>query len=203
LIGCFGTAYALLINKPRQWCNVTIFQCCQNDIFFYKKFFEKLSQSDRRKIMKIAVSSTGKTLDSAVEARFGRCPYFLIVNPTTMEFEAIANASAEQGGGAGIQSAQLIAEKGVSIVLTGNCGPNALKVFEKAGIQVIIDVTGPVSQAVKKVSAGSIKSTPSAQTAPRPPGKTGRGMGGGRGIGGGGRGMGGGGRGIGRGGPAR
>jgi predicted Fe-Mo cluster-binding NifX family protein len=185
--------FLLPINEPRQWCNVTIFQCCQNDIGFYKKFFEKLSQSHRRKIMKIAVSSTGKTLDSGVEARFGRCPYFLIVNPTTLEFEAVANASAEQGGGAGIQSAQLIAEKGVSTVLTGNCGPNALKVLEKAGIQVITDVSGPVSQAVQQVSAGSIKSTPSAQTAPRLPGKTGRGMGRGRGIGGGGRGMGGGG----------
>jgi predicted Fe-Mo cluster-binding NifX family protein len=36
--------------------------------------------------MKIAVSSTGQTLESAVEARFGRCPYFLIVDPATMEF---------------------------------------------------------------------------------------------------------------------
>jgi predicted Fe-Mo cluster-binding NifX family protein len=153
--------------------------------------------------MKIAVSSTGKTLDSAVEARFGRCPYFLIVNPTTLEFEAIVNASADQGGGAGIQSAQLIAEKGASVVLTGNCGPNALTVFQKAGIQVITDVSGSVSQAVQQFSAGSIKSTPSAQTSPRLPGKTGRGMGGGRGLGGGGRGMGGGGRGVGRGGPPR
>lgn len=65
--------------------------------------------------MKIAVSSTGQTLDSAVEARFGRCPFFLIVNPTTLEFEVVANASAAQGGG-GIQSAQLIAEKQASFV---------------------------------------------------------------------------------------
>jgi predicted Fe-Mo cluster-binding NifX family protein len=34
--------------------------------------------------MKIAASSTGKTLESAVEARFGRCPYFLIINPATL-----------------------------------------------------------------------------------------------------------------------
>jgi predicted Fe-Mo cluster-binding NifX family protein len=61
--------------------------------------------------MKIAVSSTGQTLDSAVEAHFGRCPYFLIVNPATLEFEALANANAGLGGGAGIQSAQLIAER--------------------------------------------------------------------------------------------
>jgi predicted Fe-Mo cluster-binding NifX family protein len=147
--------------------------------------------------MKIAVSSTGQTLDDAVEARFGRCPYFLIVNPATLEFEVIANANAELGGGAGIQSAQLIATKGTSVVLTGSCGPNALKVFEKAGIIVVTGVTGSVSQVVQQFTAGSLKSVPSTQTSPRFSGKTGRGMGGvrgiGRGIGGGGRGMGGGG----------
>ena len=138
--------------------------------------------------MKIAVSSTGKTLDSAVEARFGRCPFFLIVNPATLEFEAIANTNAELGGGAGIQSAQLVAEKGASVVLTGNCGPNALQVFEKAGIQVVTGVTGSVSQVVQEFTAGSLKSGPSIQTSPRFSGRTGPGMGaGGRGTGGGGR----------------
>ena len=57
--------------------------------------------------------------------------------------------------------------------------------------------TGSVSQVVQQFTAGSLKSVPSTQTSPRFSGKTGRGMGGvrgiGRGIGGGGRGMGGGG----------
>ena len=35
--------------------------------------------------MKIAISSTGQTLDSTVDARFGRCPYFLIVDPDTLD----------------------------------------------------------------------------------------------------------------------
>ena len=155
--------------------------------------------------MKIAVSSTGQTLDSAVEARFGRCPYFLIVNPATLEFEAIANANAELGGGAGIQSAQLIAEKGASVVLTGSCGPNAIEVFDQAGIKVITGVSGSVSQTVQQFTAGSLKPATSAPASPRFSGTTGRkmgggggmGVGGGRGIGGGGRGMGGGGGGMG------
>jgi len=150
--------------------------------------------------MKIAVSSTGQTLESAVEARFGRCPYFLIVDPATMEFEAIANASAKQGGGAGIQSAQLMAEKGASVVLTGRCGPNALKVFEEADIQVVTDVAGSVSQVVRQFTAGSLQSAPPDQTSSHTSGITGRGTGGRRGVGGGGRGMGGGGRGMGGGG---
>jgi len=41
--------------------------------------------------MKIAVSASSPELDSSVDPRFGRCPYFLIVDPETMEFEAVEN----------------------------------------------------------------------------------------------------------------
>ena len=75
--------------------------------------------------MKIAVTSTGPTLDDSVEARFGRCAYFLVVDTDTMQCEPIENPNIALGGGAGIQSAQLMSEKGVTTVLTGHCGPNA------------------------------------------------------------------------------
>jgi len=143
--------------------------------------------------MKIAVSSTGKTLDSAVEVRFGRCPYFLIVNPATLEFEAIANANVELMGGVGIQSAQLIAEKGASVLLTGRLGPNAVKVLEQGGVRIVTGVSGTVLLAVQQFAAGSLKSTPSATGAS--PGGQGQAMG--RGMGGGGRKAGGMGRGRG------
>jgi len=42
--------------------------------------------------MKIAVSATGLTLDAEVDPRFGRCQYFVIVDPETMEFEALENS---------------------------------------------------------------------------------------------------------------
>ncbi len=147
--------------------------------------------------MKIAVTSTGPTLDDTVEARFGRCAYFLIIDPDTLEFEALDNANIALGGGAGIQSAQLMAEKGVSTVLTGNCGPNAFQTFGAANIQVITGVSGQVRQAVEQYKSGALAST----TTPNVQSHFGMGMGGGRGMGGGGgRGMGGGGRGMGGGG---
>jgi len=161
--------------------------------------------------MKIAVTSTGPTLDDNVEARFGRCPYFLIIDTDTMQFEAIENPNIAIGGGAGIQSAQLMSEKGVTVVLTGNCGPNAFNVFGQAGIQVIVGVSGPVRNAIEQFKAGAFSSAsgPSVashfgvNTAPADPTPTGQpmnspiGQGGGMGLGmGGGRGMG---RGMGRG----
>ena len=139
--------------------------------------------------MKIAVTSTGPTLDDTVEARFGRCPYFLIIDPDTLEFEPIQNPNIALGGGAGIQSAQLMANKGVSVVLTGNCGPNAFQTFGAASVQVITGVNGQVRQAVEQYKSGALSST----TAPNVQSHFGMGMGGGMGRGGGmgmGRGMG-------------
>jgi predicted Fe-Mo cluster-binding NifX family protein/ferredoxin len=104
--------------------------------------------------MKIAVTSTGLSLDNDVETRFGRCAYFLVIDPDTMEFEAIENPNIALGGGAGIQSAQLMSEKGVKSVLTGNCGPNAFSVFGQAGIQVIVGVSGNIRNAVEQFKAG-------------------------------------------------
>jgi predicted Fe-Mo cluster-binding NifX family protein len=138
--------------------------------------------------MKIAITSTGPTLESTVEARFGRCPYFLIVDPDTMAVESLPNPNKALGGGAGPQSAQLMHEKGVTTVLTGNCGPNAHQAFGAAGIKVITGVSGDVRTALEQFKSGQIASTPVSDA------QTGFGMGGGRGMGGGGgRGMGGGG----------
>ena len=41
--------------------------------------------------MKIAISSTGSSLDDQIDPRFGRCAYFILIDPETMEYEAIPN----------------------------------------------------------------------------------------------------------------
>jgi predicted Fe-Mo cluster-binding NifX family protein len=161
--------------------------------------------------MKIALSATGATLDAEVDPRFGRCSYFIIVDPETMQFEALPNESAQASGGAGISAAQVVAAKGVEAVLTGNCGPNATQVLSSAGIKIIAGVSGIVKDAVQSYQEGKLQpgAPPDVSGGGFTPGMgggmgggMGRGMGGGmgRGMGGGmGRGMGGG-RGKGRGG---
>jgi predicted Fe-Mo cluster-binding NifX family protein len=111
--------------------------------------------------MKIAVSATAPDLDSEVDTRFGRCQYFVIVDPQTMEFEALDNSNAMAAGGAGISTAQMIASKGVEIVLTGNCGPNAYQTLSAAGIQVITGVSGRTKDTIEAFKAGRFQ--PSAQ----------------------------------------
>ena len=139
--------------------------------------------------MKIAISSTGRTLDADIDPRFGRCQFFIIVDLETMEFEAVDNASAMSAGGAGISAAQMIAGKGVQAVLTGNCGPNAYQVLSPAGIKVITGVTGKVKDAIESYKSGKLQASSQANV-PDHFGMGGRsGMGGGFGRGGG-RGMG-------------
>ena len=140
--------------------------------------------------MKIAVTATGPGLDDHVDARFGRCAYFLIIDSETLAFETIENPNIAAGGGAGIQSASLMAEKGVQVALTGNCGPNAFQVFGAAGIQVIVGVNGQVRDVVNKYKQGAFTSAPAPNvTSHFGMGGMGRGMGRGGGMG---RGMGGG-----------
>jgi len=105
--------------------------------------------------MKLCVTSSGQGLDDPIDPRFGRCQYFLIVNSENMQCEAIQNAAISAGGGAGIQAAQLVANKGAEVVLTGNVGPNAFNTLQAAGLKTIVglsDIT--VRQAVEGFKSG-------------------------------------------------
>ena len=152
--------------------------------------------------MKIAVSATGPTLDSGVDPRFGRCSFFIIVETESLNFEAIENPNIALSGGAGIQSAQMMADKGVQTVLTGNCGPNASNTFSAVGIDVVTGCSGAVKDVIDGFKTGSYANSQQQNQANpsnninnasnfQPTNAFGSGsgrMGGGRGCGGGGRG---------------
>jgi predicted Fe-Mo cluster-binding NifX family protein len=107
--------------------------------------------------VKIAVSASGPTLEAAVDPRFGRAPYLLMVDPDTLEFEAVANQiNLQAAQGAGIQTATLAARHHPAAVLTGHCGPKAFQTLRAAGIQVVVEVSGPVRQAVVRYRAGQL-----------------------------------------------
>ncbi|MCR6669235.1 MAG: NifB/NifX family molybdenum-iron cluster-binding protein [archaeon YNP-WB-040] len=107
--------------------------------------------------MKICVSATSNSLDAPVDPRFGRCPYFIIVDTETMQFEAVPNMASGAMGGAGIQAAQIIASKGAKVVITGNVGPNAFQALSAAGVSVITGAYGTVREVVEKYKRGELK----------------------------------------------
>ena len=135
--------------------------------------------------MKIAISSSGKNLDAALDPRFGRCAYFLIIDPADMRFEVFDNQSTAQSSGAGIQAAQFLADKNVSAVITGHVGPNAVQTLAAAGIDIFAEQQGTIEEVVNRYRSGALKPTTQSTVGSH------FGMGGGRGMGqGGGRGMG-------------
>ena len=72
--------------------------------------------------MKVAVSAQAPSLEAPLDPRFGRCAYFVIVDTDTMRFEAIDNAAASAGSGAGILAAQTVANAGAEAVIgQGSC----------------------------------------------------------------------------------
>ena len=132
--------------------------------------------------MKIVVSSSGKDLNAQLDGRFGRCRYFLIVETDTMEFEVLDNQNAALGGGAGIQSAQLIAAKGAKALITGHCGPNAMQTLSAAGVQVYVGQAGTIQGIVDKFNSGELTTTTEAD-APAHAGMGGKGLRGGQSMG--------------------
>ncbi len=115
--------------------------------------------------MRIVVSAQGENLDAPASPVFGRCPTYVFVHTETMEFEAVPNPAMSQGGGAGIQAAQFVVERGAQAVLTGNLGPNAFDVLRAAGIPGYLVPEGTVSQAVEAFKANRLQSMVGANVA--------------------------------------
>jgi predicted Fe-Mo cluster-binding NifX family protein len=109
--------------------------------------------------MNICVTSQGDNLDASVDPRFGRCQYFFIVDTETLQYKAINNPNIDARGGAGIQSGQIMAERQVKAVVTGNVGPNAFQTLNAAGISVITGASGSVRQAIEQYKKGELKPT--------------------------------------------
>jgi len=130
--------------------------------------------------MKICITSAGPTLDSDMDPRFGRCQYFLFIDSDTQAFEAVENPNLSASGGAGIQSAQLVANKGVEALITGQVGPNAFTTLQAAGIKILTGASGKVREVLEKYQKGQISSSAQGPTVKA---HFGMGMGGGRGRG--------------------
>lgn len=107
--------------------------------------------------MKIVVSAEGENLDALISTVFGRCPNFVFVDTETMQFEALSNPAMSESGGAGIQAAQFVIQRGAEAVLTGNLGPNAFDVLQAADVPVYLTSGGTVRQAVKDHQAGRLE----------------------------------------------
>ncbi len=133
--------------------------------------------------MKVAISAVGSSLDAAIDQRFGRAAFLLIVDTETNTLiSAINNTeNANAASGAGVSAGQSVCNAGAEIVITGNVGPKAFQVLNAAGIKVFTGASGAVKNAIASQAKGSLDlATAGASAGPGGAGR-GRGRGGGRG----------------------
>ena len=108
--------------------------------------------------MKIILSTASTELDSAIDPRFGRGAYLLVVDTETMQLKAHPNPGVHASGGAGIQAAQFAAEQKAQAAISGDFGPNAYNALKAAGIRMYLfgDCT-TARQAVERFQAGKLQ----------------------------------------------
>lgn len=110
--------------------------------------------------MKMAICSTGESVTSAVEMRFGRAPFFVLVDMESGSAEGVKNPGALAPGGAGPKTAQFLCDKGVDVVLAGKLGPKALQAIKGAGIEVYCLDEGRVDEAILKFKENQLAPYP-------------------------------------------
>lgn len=88
--------------------------------------------------MKIAITSTGNTLDSIIDSRFGRCAFFVIYDTESKSTEFVPNQNKENVEGAGPASVQFVASRGVGKVVSGEFGAKVKSLFDSLKIQLVV-----------------------------------------------------------------
>ena len=88
--------------------------------------------------MKVAITSTGNTLESNVDQRFGRCAYFVIYDSESKSVEYIPNPNKQISEGAGPASVQILAERGVNKIVSGDFGLKVKPLLDSLKVQMIV-----------------------------------------------------------------
>lgn len=100
--------------------------------------------------MNIAISASSPQIDGGFDPRFGRCPYFILVDADSQEWQALKNPGFHSSGGAGTSAAQFIVRHGAHIAISERFGPHAYTALEAANIQMYQAADGSVESVLSK-----------------------------------------------------
>jgi predicted Fe-Mo cluster-binding NifX family protein len=88
--------------------------------------------------MKVAISSTGNTLDSNLDLSFGRCAYFVVYDTESRAMEYIPNPYKNAEEGAGTASVHLLASRLVNKIVSREFGLKIKPLLDSLRIQMIV-----------------------------------------------------------------
>ena len=105
--------------------------------------------------MKIVISATGSDKESNIDAKFGRAPFFLIVDTKTKEEIVIENKTRDRSSGVGITVGNIVAGEKIDAAITSDIGPFAFEIVERCGIK-IYQAKGRVKDAIRLFEEGKL-----------------------------------------------
>jgi predicted Fe-Mo cluster-binding NifX family protein len=88
--------------------------------------------------MKIAITSTGNSLESKLDQRLGRCSFFTIFDTDTNSVEFLPNPNKEAQEDAGLSSVRILASLGVKKIISGEFGLKIKGLIDRMKIQMIV-----------------------------------------------------------------
>ena len=101
--------------------------------------------------MKIAVGTTGDSLDAWVNSEFGWCPRFVVVDTDSMSYFIVSQPTVESHEEASLAAIRTLARHDVSTVIVATAQPQCRRVMNELGVDVIEGVEGlTVRQAVER-----------------------------------------------------
>jgi len=109
---------------------------------------------------RVAVVSSGEGLEARLELRFGTCASFVIVDPQTMEWEAI---EVEPGGPApevNLNIIRALAWSGACVVITPEIHPECCMALQALAVTVYLAPAGiSVREAIERYERGELKAS--------------------------------------------
>ena len=84
-----------------------------------------------------AISSRGKSEKSLLDLRFGKCENIFIYNAGTRHSSVIENPY-KNSDHSGVKLVEFLKKEGVSVIITGEIGPQVNHLLEKEKLQVVL-----------------------------------------------------------------
>ncbi len=84
-----------------------------------------------------AISSTGKTEKSFLDLRFGKCENLVIYDSGTNRFNIMENPYRNTDE-SGSELVKFLKKEGVSVIITGEIGPEVSQMLEKERLQLVL-----------------------------------------------------------------
>lgn len=99
--------------------------------------------------MKIALPAGEKSIETRLFDSFGKAPLFLIYNTNSKTIEYLDHRAVAAQGAGGFRAAQVLADNGIRVIITPNCGENAEKVLRYSEVLIYKSIPGSMQKNIE------------------------------------------------------